>query len=42
MNKKIEHINSLISALRMPAIDFETLYKDRNNLTPLESIETHF
>ena len=39
MNKRIEHINTLISALRLSPMDFETLYKEKNNLTPLESIE---
>lgn len=39
MNKRIEHISTLISALRLSPMDFETLYKEKNNLTPLESIE---
>ncbi|MDD4148337.1 MAG: IS21-like element helper ATPase IstB [Candidatus Cloacimonetes bacterium] len=39
MNKRIDHINALISELRMSPIDFDTLYKDKNNLTPLASIE---
>jgi len=40
MNKRIENINALIKALRMPQVDFEKLYQDKNSLTPLESVET--
>ncbi|MHB1395062.1 MAG: hypothetical protein ACYCYE_18815 [Clostridia bacterium] len=39
MNKRIEHISTLMSVLRMSTMDFEALYKGKNNLTPLESIE---
>lgn len=39
MNKMIENIGTLMSTLRMSSMDFEALYKGKNNLTPLESIE---
>jgi DNA replication protein DnaC len=39
MNMHIEKVNALISGLRLASIDFDTLYAEKNNLTPLESIE---
>mgnify|MGYP003757264217 CR=1 FL=1 len=39
MNKRIENISTLMSTLRMSPMDFEALYKGKNSLTPLESIE---
>ena len=39
MNKTIENIYALISSLRLNSVDFEQLFAERNNLTPLDSIE---
>lgn len=39
MNMRIDKIDTLLKTLRLPAIDFEELYKEKNTLTPLESIE---
>ena len=39
MNNRIERVNALVSGLRLTSIDFEALYAEKNNLTPLESIE---
>ena len=36
---RIDKIDTLLKTLRLPAIDFEELYKEKNTLTPLESIE---
>lgn len=36
---RIDKIDTLLKTLRLPAIDYEELYKDKNTLTPLESIE---
>ncbi len=32
MNKRMDHITALMSALRMPLVDFEVLYRDKNIL----------
>lgn len=34
-----QNVVSLLAALRMTPVDFETLYAGRNNLTPLECVE---
>ena len=39
MNERIEKVNGLVAGLRLTAVDFENLYANKNNLTPLESIE---
>ncbi len=39
MNERIERVNALVSGLRLPTIDLESLFAKKNNLTPLESIE---
>jgi len=38
MNERIERVNALVSGLRLTSVDFEKLYAEKNNLTPLESI----
>ena len=39
MQTPTERINNLLSDLRLQPIDFDELYKGRNKLTPLESVE---
>ena len=39
MNERFIRINSLISSLRLTAVNFDSLFSDRNQLTPLESVE---
>ena len=39
MNERIERVNALVSGMHLPAVDLESLFAKRNNLTPLESIE---
>lgn len=39
MNERIEKIKGLVSGLYLTAVDFEKLYANKNNLTPLESVE---
>lgn len=39
MNKRLEHVNALVSGLRLASVDFGTLYDGKNTLTPLESVE---
>lgn len=40
MNQKaLDRVTLLLGNLRMPAIDFDTVFSEKNNLTPLESIE---
>ena len=39
MNERIEKVNRLVSGLYLTAVDFEKLYANKNNLTPLESVE---
>lgn len=39
MNERSVRINSLISSLRLTAVNFDSLFSDRNQLTPLESVE---
>lgn len=39
VNKPLEHVNSLLLGLRMPAVDFDAIYAGHNSLTPLESVE---
>lgn len=40
MNQKaLDRVTLLLGNLRMPAIDFDTVFSGKNNLTPLESIE---
>jgi DNA replication protein DnaC len=37
--KALDRVTLLLGNLRMPAIDFDTVFSGKNNLTPLESIE---
>lgn len=39
MNQTLDRVTLLLSNLRMPLIDFDTVFSGKNNLTPLESIE---
>ena len=39
MQTPTERINNLVSDLRLQPVDFDELYKGRNKLTPLESVE---
>lgn len=39
MNQVLDRVMLLLSNLRIPAIDIDTVFAGRNNLTPLESIE---
>jgi len=39
VNARIQHVNALVSSLRLTAVDFDLLYANQNDLTPLESIE---
>ena len=39
MNERFVRINSLISSLRLTAVNFDSMFSDRNQLTPLESVE---
>ena len=39
MQTPTERINSLLSDLRLQPVDFDELYRGRNKLTPLESVE---
>lgn len=39
MQTPTERINNLLSDLRLQPVDLDKLYKDRNHLTPLESVE---
>ena len=34
-----ERVTQLIAELRLPPVDLNTLYQDKNSLTPLESLE---
>ena len=37
--KPLDHVTTLMAALRMQPMDFESLYTGKNTLTPLESVE---
>ncbi len=39
MTLPLERVNSLLSDLRMSAVDFNAIYAGHNSLTPLESVE---
>jgi DNA replication protein DnaC len=39
MKDRLQNINSLISSLRLGAVDYDNLFTENNKLTPLESIE---
>ena len=39
MNKTVDRINSMITDLRLAPVDFNSLYQDQDNLTPLKSVE---
>src|SRR5574344_726675 len=39
MTLPLERVNSLLSDMRMPAVDFDAIYDGHNSLTPLESVE---
>jgi len=39
MNERIERVNALVSGLRLTSVDLEKLYAEKNQLTPLESVE---
>jgi DNA replication protein DnaC len=39
MNELLVRVNALVSTLRLTAVNFDTLFSERNQLTPLESVE---
>lgn len=39
MQTPLERVNALLSDLRIAAVDFEAIYRGKNNLTPLECVE---
>lgn len=39
MNKRLDNVNSLIKAIKLSAVDFEAVYADKNDITPLSAIE---
>ena len=39
MNKRLDNINSLTASLRLATIDFESLYSNKNDITPLDAVE---
>lgn len=41
MNERLENIISLSSALRLARVDFEALYKNRDDITPLAAVEIY-
>ena len=41
MNERLENIISISSALRLAKVDFETLYKNRDDITPLAAVELY-
>lgn len=41
MNERLENIISLASALRLASVDFEVLYKYRDDLSPLAAVEVY-
>ena len=41
MNERLENIISLASALRLAKVDFEALYKNRDDLSPLAAVEVY-
>ena len=41
MNERLENIISLASALRLASIDFEVLYRNRDDITPLAAVEVY-
>lgn len=41
MNERLENIISLASALRLASVDFEVLYKNRDDLSPLAAVEVY-
>ena len=41
MNERLENIISLSSALRLAKVDFEALYKNRDDLSPLAAVEVY-
>lgn len=41
MNERLENIISLASALRLASVDFEALYKNRDDLSPLAAVEVY-
>ena len=41
MNERFENIISISSALRLAKVDFEVLYKNRDDITPLAAVELY-
>lgn len=41
MNERLENIISISSALRFAKVDFEALYKNRDDITPLAAVEVY-
>ena len=41
MNERLENIISISSALRFAKVDFEALYKNRDDITPLAAVEEY-
>ena len=41
MNERLENIISISSALRLAKVDFEVLYKNRDDITPLAAVELY-
>lgn len=41
MNERLENIISLSSALRLASVDFEVLYRNRDDITPLAAVEVY-
>lgn len=41
MNERIENIISISSALRLAKVDFEALYKNKEDLSPLAAVEVY-
>jgi DNA replication protein DnaC len=39
MNERLERVKALVSAVHLAPVNFESLYSEKNQLTPLESIE---
>ena len=39
MQTPLERVNALLSDLRIAPVDFEAIYRGKNNLTPLECVE---
>ena len=41
MNERLENILSISFALRLARVDFEALYKNRDDITPLAAVEIY-